>query len=90
MSVEVTKAPTRFGPVSYRVSSAADDGCIDAVIDPPTRDPLTAIVLRLRHPEEKRLQRVTVNGQAHDDFDADREVIRIKPADTRIEVRAFY
>lgn len=90
MKVGVQNSPTRFGPVSYRVTSAVNDGHIDVEIDPPVRHPYSQIVLRLRHPENRRVQSVTVNGEEHKDFDPVSEAIRIAPADTRIKVRVGY
>ena len=90
MAVEVDDAPTRFGRVSYEIRSRADEGFIEATIDPPTRETPAAIVLRLRHPEGKPMRSVTVNGQEHTEFDAGREIIRLAPGGGAIEVRATY
>ena len=40
---------------------------------PPQRGAPKMIYLRLRHPEEKKIQGVTLNGKAHDQFDVDKE-----------------
>jgi hypothetical protein len=90
MAVAVQKAPTRFGPVSYRIASGVGQGFIEATIDPPTRTSPRQIVLRLRHPEGKPMQKVTVNGQPHQDFDPAKEIVRISPAGEKITVRASY
>jgi hypothetical protein len=90
LTVAATNAPTRFGPVSFRIVSAAGQGHIDATIDPSTRRSPRQIVLRLRHPEGKPIRNVTVNGQAHDDFDASKEIIRLAPSQAKITVRASY
>ncbi|MCC6820464.1 MAG: NPCBM/NEW2 domain-containing protein [Verrucomicrobia subdivision 3 bacterium] len=89
LSVAVTNAPTRFGRVSYHLTSRAQSGAIEARIEPPTRSTPKAIVLRLRHPEGKRLRTVMVNGQPHNDFDRQKETIRVVPNAVRpITVRA--
>jgi hypothetical protein len=91
MSVAVTNAPTRFGRVSYRLTSRARDGVIEARIESPARSTPKAIVLRLRHPDGKTMRAVTVNGTTHADFDPQQETIRIIPdATTPISVRASY
>ncbi len=90
MTVSAAKVPTRFGPVSYWITSHAGQGYIEARIDPPTRSTPSEIVIRLRHPEGRRMRRVTVNGAPTNDFDADREIVRIRPTDGRIAVRAEY
>ncbi|MFO7974630.1 MAG: NPCBM/NEW2 domain-containing protein, partial [Candidatus Hydrogenedentota bacterium] len=79
MAVGVENAPTRFGNVSYTIMSHVDDGFIEAEIDPPTRSIPEAIVVRLRHPEGKRIQSVEVNGKPHADFDPEKECICLQP-----------
>lgn len=77
MSVRVANAPSRFGTVSYRVSSHLAQSRIEAVIEPPSRSRPEAIVLRLRHPDGRKWRAVTVNGRAHKDFDMSAQTIRI-------------
>ncbi|MBN1490881.1 MAG: hypothetical protein JXA69_13265, partial [Phycisphaerae bacterium] len=90
MRIEVVAAPTRFGPVSYRIKSAVGQGRIEATIEPPTRSVPRRIVLRLRHPEGKAVRAVTVNGEDYADFDARAETIRLEPGREVIRVRAEY
>jgi hypothetical protein len=90
-TVAVTDAPTRFGPVSYRIVSHVKDGVIEARIEPPKRSAPKAIVLRLRHPDGKPMRSVTVNRRAHTDFDPVKETIRIIPDGKKtISVRASH
>jgi hypothetical protein len=88
--ITVRNAPTHFGPVSYEIASHVAAGYIEATVDPPTRNAPGAIVIRLRHPEGKPMRKVTVNGQPHTDFDAAREIVRLKPATEHLVVRADY
>jgi len=90
MAIEVRNAPTRMGPVSFRIVSAADQGFITAHIEPPTRSTPRALVLRLRHPEGKTMRAVTVNGRSHDAFDAKTETIRIAPSREPLDVKVEY
>lgn len=90
LTVAVRQAPTHFGPVSYRLTSHVQQGFIEATIEPPTRTPPKALVLHLRHPADKPMQRVTVNGQPHGDFDPQKECIRLQPKREPITVRADY
>jgi len=90
MEVVVKNAPTRFGPVSYRIRSHAAKGYIEAIIEPPARNAPRQTVLRLRHPQGKKMQEIIVNGSPHSDFDPVRECIRIKPAAGEIRVKAKY
>jgi hypothetical protein len=90
MSVKIRNAPTNFGPVSYQIDSHVKDGTIQAAVDPPARNAMNSLVIRLRHPEEKKMRRLTVNGQETHDFDPEREIVRLKPVSQRILIRAFY
>ena len=90
LKVEIRNAPTFFGPASYRIESHVGQGTIEAMIDPPTRQTPRELVLRLRHPEGKPMRKVTINGNAHQAFDAAKEIIRIKPETGPIMVRAEY
>ncbi len=91
MTVGVKNAPAFFGETSYKITSHVAQGYIEARIQPPTRHPPKAIVLRLRHPEGKPMRAVTVNGKRHRNFDAKSESVRIVPTDgATISVRADY
>lgn len=88
--VSVRNAPTRSGSVSYVIESHIADGFIEATIDPPRRNPARQIVVRLRHPDGKRIQSVTVNGRRHRAFDSAQETISIDPGASAIAVRAEF
>ena len=89
--VSVENAPTFFGKVSYQIQSHANEGYIEATINPPIRQAPRSLVLRLRHPEGKPMRAVTVNGQPHADFDPREETIRMVPNGAApIVVRASY
>ena len=88
--IEVHSAPTRFGKVSYTITSAANSGHVTAEIEPPTREPFQRLVIRVRHPEGKPIRAVTVNGRPHQAFDARKECITILPTKDRITVRVEY
>jgi len=90
MSVSVKNAPTRFGPVGFTIVSHTEDGYIEAVIDPPTRGTPSGIVIRLRHPEGKMIQSVTINGRLHDDFDTTREIVNLQATGEPVTVRVRY
>ncbi|MBI3920223.1 MAG: NPCBM/NEW2 domain-containing protein [Armatimonadetes bacterium] len=90
LSVSVRNAPTRFGKVSYRITSHVSQGYIQAIIEPPARTTPREIVIRLRHPGGKRVRSVTVNGIRHKQFDAAKECIHLRPSAGTITVRANY
>ncbi len=89
-TVSVQHAPTRFGRVSYRLASHLDSGYVEAEITCPADSPPARLVLALRIPGDKRLQRVLVNGRPAEDFDADRALIYLAPASGTLTVQAFY
>ena len=90
LGISVRNAPTRFGRVSYRIRSKADEGIMEASIRPPTRSLPDRIVLRLRHPMGKPMKEVWVNGKPHRDFDPSSETIRMDPFLGEIQVRAQF
>jgi hypothetical protein len=90
MKVSVRNAPTRFGDVNYAITSNVAKSEIEAVIQLPPRCTAKNVVVRLRHPEGKPIQSVTVQGISHKDFDPRKETITIKPSGQTIKVRAMY
>ncbi len=90
LQVSLKRAPTRFGPVSYRIRSSAAQGTIEAEIDPPTRTAPAAIVLRLRHPEGRPMRRVMVNDEEWDQFDPQSETIRLQAGAEPLRVKAEF
>ena len=90
MVVAVRGAPSKFGKVSYKITSAVSKGYIEAVIEPPTRSVPKTLVLRLRHPDERQMMAVTVNGKPHKEFDPQRQYIQLRPTTGSIVVRAQY
>ncbi len=89
-AIEVDRAATFFGELSFRIESHTERGFIEAHISPPQRSRPKEIVLRLRHPSGERIVRVELSGENWTKFDAERETI-VLPRDKRvITVRAFY
>jgi hypothetical protein len=89
--LRVERAPTHFGPVSFSVHSRVAAGEISLDLEPPSRQPPAAVRVRLRHPQQKPLQSVTVNGRAWSDFDVQKEWVRIaNPTEPRYVIRAHY
>jgi hypothetical protein len=90
MVVAIRNAPTKFGKVSYKITSAVSKGYIEAVLEPPTRSVPETLVIRLRHPDGKQMKAVTVNDKPHKDFNPEKEYIQLKPTTGKITVRARY
>ncbi|MGH9309817.1 MAG: hypothetical protein ACRD1U_10610, partial [Vicinamibacterales bacterium] len=88
--IVLERVPTYYGNLTSRIESRAASGEIRAEVQLPDRRP-GALHVRLRHPEGTRMQSVTVNGQAWQDFDAAGEWVRIpKPAEGRYVIVARY
>lgn len=85
-TVEVKNAPTRFGPVSFRINSR--NGGREAAIEiaPPARSKPARLVIRLRHPEGRAIASVQVNGRTHRDFDAKNQIVALRPSAARMAV----
>ena len=90
MTVRCQNAPTNFGRAGYLIESAVDNDMIEAIVDPPAADPPSRIVLRLRHPNEKPIKSVTVNGKPHADFDPKGETASLKPGSKQMTLRVAY
>ncbi|MBN2021886.1 MAG: hypothetical protein JW809_03760 [Pirellulales bacterium] len=76
IEIGIRRAATHFGPMSVVYQpSPRREGKIVVELDPPRRNPPKAIYLRLRHPEEKPIKSVTVNGKPYDKTDLDKKWI---------------
>ena len=65
------------------MASKLDQGVLEAKVVSPKRNPPEAIVIRLRHPDGKKMKSVSVNGSRHSGFDARTETVTIsKPKGT--------
>ncbi|MHB1455486.1 MAG: NPCBM/NEW2 domain-containing protein [Armatimonadota bacterium] len=90
MKIAIDNAPTYFGRVSYKIESHVSEGYIEAEIMPPTRDKMKSLVLRLRHPNGKKIKSLVVNGKQSKTFDNELDIIRLKPSTGKISVRVDY
>jgi hypothetical protein len=89
--IEVQRAPTYFGPVSYRIESQAGAGKIVATIEFAGQNRPQSLLIRFRHPGETPIRSVTVDGQNWKDFDAGKEWVHIgNPVNNRYSVVASY
>jgi len=62
-SIKVERAPTAFGPVSFRIESHLNRGEIIAEIDPPHRNRPKSMQFRVRAPNGWRIVSVVSGGQ---------------------------
>ena len=88
--IAVSSAPTYFGTLAYEIVSDVDNGKIKATVSMPSRGGQKAVLLRFRHPRAAPIKRVTVNGQAWEQFDKDKEVIRLEGLTGAVAVEATY
>jgi hypothetical protein len=88
--IAVKNAPTRFGKVSYKITSHLAQGFIEAEVETPTRERPRQTVLRLRHPDGKPIQSVTVNGKPHSGFDRNQGLIRLASRQGAVVIRVEY
>jgi hypothetical protein len=82
----IERAATYFGPVSVVYSGS--DSEIAAQVEGPSRNPPAEIRLRFRHPQEKPIKAVTVNGHAYQVYD--REWVTLPGNVGTAAVRARY
>jgi hypothetical protein len=89
-TIQIRDAMTLLGQISYRIASETDQGLIRAQIELQGRKELKNLILTLRHPQKKRLQKVEVGGRPWKDFDAQAEWIRIPKTEGTTEITAYY
>jgi hypothetical protein len=88
--ISVSSAPTYSGKVSYQIVSDVDHASITATVQMPSRRSPKAVWLRFRHPKAAPIKSVEVNGKAWQQFDGDRELVRLQGLKDKVVVRAFY
>lgn len=89
--IEVRNAPTYFGPVSFTIAGENDDHEITATIQLAQRNPPKELLIRFRHPSEKTIKQVTINGKAWNNYDVNKEYIKVPaPLGNKFIVTAKY
>ncbi|MGZ5566356.1 MAG: hypothetical protein ACXWKG_05010 [Limisphaerales bacterium] len=63
-TVKVERAPTAFGPVSYKIESHLSNGHVLAKIELPTRNKATQFLFRVRVPDGWHITRASVDNRA--------------------------
>jgi hypothetical protein len=88
-TIELTRVPTHYGPMSLTMMNKA--GELRADVQMPGVSKPKMLLVRFRHPDKKPMRGVTVNGRAWQDFDASGEWVRIpQPADARYAIVVRY
>jgi hypothetical protein len=89
--IDVQRAPTYFGPVSFRMESRVRAGKILAAIEFLGTNRPQSLLIRFRHPQDTEMRSVEVDGQDWKDFDAGKEWVRIQnPRHNRYSVVVDY
>lgn len=88
--IVVEGAATLYGPMEMRIESHVGQGRIEARMKLPQREPADVVLLRLRHPEGKEFERVTVNGEGWDKVNRALELVILPGNVERVEVVAWY
>ncbi len=89
-TIRIERAATFFGPMDLLISSHAGEGYVSAKVTLPSRNPAREAVLRLRHPDGRRMRAVTIDGREWRHFDAERELITLPKGLKEAEVVARY
>jgi hypothetical protein len=88
--VTVRKAPSHFGEVGYQIRSRVNANRIEATVNPPSRNRPANLYLRLRHPKQSPMRRVSVNEKPWKDFDPVKEWIRLPSERGELHVAVEY
>ena len=88
-TIELNKAKTSYGEVSYRLKYGKDTETIEADIKMAVTD-CSKILLFVRSPFQKPILSVTLNGQEWKDWDRESESITIPQISTDIHISIAY
>lgn len=86
--IEVRSAPTRFGDVSFTISSKVNKGRVEIKLSPPNRVNPRRIRIRLRHPSLAPIRDVLVDGSKWHRFTS--ETIELEGSKKPIGLEVVY
>ncbi len=87
--IQVQRAPTYFGPVSFTVQGGENQ--TTASIQLSDRNRPATLFVRFREPQQRPIRTVSVNDAAWTDFDVAREWVRIPhPSESSYRIVAHY
>jgi len=89
-SIKIENAATYFGEMGYEIHSEVENNRITMILQPPIRNTPDAINVRFRHPQQKPIQKVVVNGEEWTDFDHKRELIKLGKTNEKTKIIAQY
>jgi hypothetical protein len=88
--VAVANAPTFFGTLNYEIVSDVANRQITAKIEIPERSAPKVVLLRLRHPEKASIRSVEVDGHPWEDFNVEKELVRLEGLKGSVRVEVNY
>jgi hypothetical protein len=89
--IEVDRAPTGYGLLSFTLQSKPKSNTIRATVTMPDGSRPRTLLVRFRQPEDKPIRSVMVNGNAWHDFDISQEWVRItRPGQPRYVIVVQY
>ena len=88
--VKIDKAITYFGEMGFSIKSETSKDKITMSLDPPTRNAPEIVNIRFRHPQEKPIKKVLVNGEEWNSFDPEKETITLGKVSNKTEIIALY
>jgi hypothetical protein len=89
-SAEIKNAETYFGKMGFIIKSETANNKITMFLNPPTRNMPEKINVRFRHPQEKPIKKVLVNGKEWMEFSAEKELIYLNKLANPTEIVAIY
>lgn len=81
---------THFGPMSMSMESAAGQGWMQMIVEPPLRNPPKTIRARFRHPEGLHMTACEVDGQPYTQLDPTGEWVELHNVRRPVRIVAFY
>lgn len=87
--IHVKNQPTSFGKLSFLLSSKLQDGFIEMTLEPPRRPGPKQITIRFRHPAQKPVKSVKINGEKWKHFEADTVILK-EPFDKILKIRVYF
>jgi hypothetical protein len=89
-TISVANAPTAFGPLSYTITSDVTHHDVRAVVEVPSRDPISSLSLRLRVPSGLHMANVHVDAREYKAFDRDAETVDLTGLTGTVHVDVNY
>lgn len=87
--IHVKNQPTSFGSMSFSVFSKLHDETIEMTLKPPQRSEPKKIAIRFRHPDQKLIRSVKINGVKWEHFEKDKVILH-KPYDKVLKLQVFF